>query len=138
MSDAYRADTPDISQLTPATGRVGAPASGTYGEQQALRDIESALPAPTPGPAGAQPAPSPGGGGGLPLAPPSGALPRSIMAPTTRPSEPISTPLAQPIPIGETPNAVLRQRVRAWATDPTVSDSQRSWAQHILYMLGEA
>ena len=132
MSDAYRADTPDISQLTPATGRVGAPASGTYGEQQALRDIESALPAPTPGPAGAQPAPSPGGGGGLPLAPPSGALPRSIMAPTTRPSEPISTPLAQPIPVGETPSQQKRQLLEAWSRDPSLSETTRLWAQSIL------
>lgn len=138
MSDAYRADTPDISQLTPATGRVGQPATGTYGEKAALADLQRALPAPTPGltPPGAEP--PVGTGGPLPLAAPSGALPRSIAAPSSRVAEPLSTPLTQPIPIGETPSEQLRQQVSAWANDPTRADTFRAWAQSILDRLGQA
>jgi hypothetical protein len=124
---------PDVSQMTPATGRVGAPASGTYGEKAALADTMAALPAPTPGltPPGADRAPS-GAGGPLPLSPPSGALPRSIGAPSTRPHEPMATPLTQPMPIAEEPSMQLRQQVEAWAHDPQRSDTFRAWAQSIL------
>ncbi len=140
MSDAY-GDMPDISQLTPATGRVGQPQSGTYGEAAALNEVEAALPAPTGAPAGpGMGAPSPSSGP-LPLAPPSGALPRSLMPgkimPSTRPQEPLSTPLTQPIPVGETPSAQKVQLLQAWARDATLSETTRVWAQSILASLGQ-
>jgi hypothetical protein len=123
---------PDISQMAPATGAVGAPPSGTYGEKAALAELEAALPAPTT-PDGAAAGPGGGGGGGmLPVAGPSGALPRSIGAPTACPYEPMSTPLSQPIPVGETPSAQTRQQVEAWARDPQRSETFRAWAQSIL------
>lgn len=138
MSDAY-GDMPDISQLTPATGRVGAPPSGTYGETAALHDLQRQLPAPTAPPQGqGMPAASPGM---MPLPEPSGALPRSLtpgsIAPSTRPSEPLSTPLTQQTPIAETPSAQKRQMLEAWARDPTLSETMRTWAQMILDQLGQ-
>jgi hypothetical protein len=134
MSDAY-GGMPDISQLTPATGRVGQPASGTYGEGAPLADLQRQLPAPTAPPQGMDAAPSPAGGL-MPEPPPGGALPRSLMpgsvAPTTRPSEAPSTPLTMPTPIAETPSEQQIQRLEAWARDPNVSETTRAWAQSIL------
>lgn len=134
MSDAFntvRGDTPDISQLTPATGRVGQPATGTYGEQQALADLERALPAPTATPE--QEGPSfEATGGEMPLPPPSGDLPRSILAPSTRPDEPLATPPAQPVPIGETPSEQQIQWLQALVRDPNLRETTRMWAQSIL------
>lgn len=138
MSDAYggRPAVPDISQLAPANGRVGVPASGTYGEKAALAELEGSLPPPTVAQEQGG-APLPGGGGPLPLPGPSGALPRSIAAPSTRPMEPMSTPLAQPMPIGETPSAQLRQQIEAWARDSSKSETFRAWAQSMLDRLAQ-
>jgi hypothetical protein len=130
MSDPY--GMPDISQMAPATGPVGAPPSGTYGEGGPLQQLRDSLPAPAAPAAGPAAGPSGGGGGAMPMPPPSGALPKGISAPTTRPYEPMSTPLSQPIPVGETPSAQQRQQVEAWARDPSKSETFRMWAQSIL------
>lgn len=136
MSDAY-GDLPDISQLTPATGKVGAPASGTYGEGAALADLQRQLPPPT-APQGQA---APGSPGMMPMPEAGGALPRSLtpgsIAPTTRPAEPLSTPLTQQMPIGETPSAQQRQLLEAWASDPNLRETTRVWAQSVLAALGE-
>lgn len=136
MSDAY-GEMPDISQLAPATGRVGAPASGTYGEKAALVDLQRQLPAPTVPQGQPQAGPTPSSGP-LPLPGPSGALPKSISAPSTRPAEPLSTPLTQPMPIAETPSGQQRQILQAWARDPNLRETTRIWAQGILDALGSA
>jgi hypothetical protein len=129
MSDPY--GMPDISQMAPAGGPVGAPPSGTYGEGGPLQQLRDSLPAPT-GPQSSPPGATGGGGGPLPLPPPSGALPANIAAPSNRPYEPMSAPLPQPIPVGETPSAQTRQQVEAWARDPSRSETFRLWAQAIL------
>jgi hypothetical protein len=130
VSDGY--GMPDVSQMAPAGGPVGAPASGTYGEGAPLTALRESLPAPTGAAAEAGPAAGPAPGGPLPLPSPSGALPAGLSAPSTRPYEPLSTPLTQATPVGETPSARNRQQVEAWAKDHTKSETFRAWAQSIL------
>ena len=124
------ADTPSVNQ----------PASGPYGEQTALQNLKKSLPpgamgnpAPLPSPApasGPGPAASPlpmgkpiAGGGG------PGGLPSVLTGPTTRPAEPVTTPM-QPMAPGQgaTPPDMITV-LYALASSPQVSPQTREWAQ---------
>jgi hypothetical protein len=131
-------DVPDIAQMAPASGKVGAPSSGTYGEKAQADQLARDLPSSSgPGGAGPSPQPLPPMGGGMPQpAAPKGGLPAGLMAPTRRPNEPVETPLTAPAPVAASSNEQLVQFAQMVATDPNVSQMFREWAQLQLEKLG--
>lgn len=131
-------DDPDVSQLP--SDAVNAPASGTYGETAALDRLKAQLPgAATPqpgsGPGPTQPMPTPPMSGGM-STPPSGALPASLMAPTTQPGTPLTTPLAMPPQNPMLSAQSQRQRnlakLDALMADPNTSDETKEWARNLV------
>jgi len=125
---------PEIEKMAPATGRQGAPASGTYGEGAQLDDLKAQLPPMEQHPeqSGAATAPLPPMGGPMPQPAPSGGLPAGIMSPSRRPSEPVGTPLSLPPPMGTTGPEQRIQMLQAIVNDPTRDPVFREWAQGLL------
>ena len=120
------------SKLSPASGSQSAPTSGRYGDQIELDRLQSGMRQPRPtAPSPSEPSISPGPAL-MPSPPPSGPLPRSLTAPTTRPNEPISTPLTPDEPIAELPPMQRTQLLEAVARDPTVSETTRRFALTLL------
>lgn len=77
---------------------------------------------------------TPPSGAGL-STPPSGGLPSALLAPTTQPGVPVSTPLAAP-PVNPIASAATdRQRnliyLDALATNPNNSAETRQWATEV-------
>jgi hypothetical protein len=133
-------DVPDIATMAPASGRVGAPDSGTYGEKAQAAQLEADLPSSSPSP-GPSPQALPPMGGGMPTPPPpsgAGGLPAGIIAPTRRPGEAVSTPLSMPAPVAATSSEQQIQTLQMWANDPQRSQIFREWAQIALEKLGAA
>lgn len=88
-------ESPDVLAQVPAGGGMNKPTSGTYGEKTELAALQQELPI---SPATPQPQvmPTPPSAGGPKPTPPAG-LPRGLLAPTSRPDVPVSTPLAGPV-----------------------------------------
>ncbi len=132
------ADMPEVTKL--ASPSVNRPASGTYGEKAAADRLKQQLPAAQPvgdvmGPGpGAAPAPTLPGGGGPPApmgAQPAG-LPRGLLRPSDRPTEPVGAPYGGPAdPYAGAVDA--RQRRLALldmlSTHPEASPEVREWAE---------
>jgi hypothetical protein len=125
------AEMPMIEQMAPASGGVGEPSSGSYGEKQQVADLEAALP-PMEQPTG-QPAPRP-----VPpmapgmLAPQSGGLPKGMMLPSRRPEEAPGAPLSMQAPM---PSTTPEQRIAKWheiASNPNNSEEFRRLARMLL------
>lgn len=127
----------DVTKQPMPGGGVNKPASGSYGDKANLDRLAQSFPkvdAPqSAGPGGMAPMPTPPSGGGV-SSPPAPGLPSGLLAPTTRPDVPVSTPLVS----GPPPNPVLsastsRQRnmaiLDALVADPTVSEATREWAR---------
>ncbi len=126
---------PDVIDQLPAGGSPNAPESGTYGEDAALQRLEQALPGMEPDRSQAmQPAPLQPGG-----PEPAGAvpgLPAGLLAPTTQPDVPVSTPLTQAQPIVVGPSQQRRQLLEVLSRSPEVSEETREWASLVLGLLG--
>lgn len=127
------ADTFDVTQQTNPGGNVNKPASGSYGDVANLDELKKALPqAPTTpsGPLSTQPMPTPQTGS---IGTPPQGLPPGILAPTSRPDIPASTPMAAP-PSAATPQSDRQRRlaiVDALLQAPNTSEVTREWAQHV-------
>lgn len=129
---------------------MNAPTSGTYGEGADLERLKASLPA---GAVGGKPAPAPTGPpmsaeppmpmspnpvGRPPGAAPPPGVPAGLVMPTSRPDQPVSTPLSAAPAIG--PGAADPRQARvaildALANDPAVSDETREWAGEVLRLL---
>jgi hypothetical protein len=135
-------DVPDIATMAPASGAVGKPESGTYGEKAQAAQLAADLPSTDAGAApGGPPQALPPMGGGMPTPPPpsgAGGLPAGITAPTRRPGEAVSTPLSMPAPVAATSSEQQIQTLQMWANDPQRSQMFREWAQIALEKLGAA
>lgn len=115
-------------------GNTNTPASGVYGEKAALSRLEASLPSPAPV--------GPGGQSGAPIAPlpntspartgGTGEVPGALLAPTTQPDVPQSSPLAMAAPSPLAAAQTWRQRnlvaLDALSQSPTVSPETREWA----------
>lgn len=89
-------DTPDVLEQVPAGGGMNKPASGTYGEKTELAALQQELPVdPAASQPNVRPTPAPPAGPARPA--PAGGLPKGLLAPTTQPDVPASTPLAGPV-----------------------------------------
>lgn len=124
-------------------GNVNSPASGAYGEKQALTNLKKDLPQSQPTAPGAAPtappmvnqepiSPTPARGG----RPSAGApgLPPALVAPTAMPDVPVGTPLQAPAlgPQIAPVNNHFEDRLRlldVLAQSNTVSPETRAWAQ---------
>lgn len=127
-------DSTDITQMPTAGGNVNSPASGTYGEGAALERLKQQLPATTGSGPTAQPgdtaAPMPTPPAGGMSTPPAGGLPSLLLAPTSRPDVPVSTPLDLGAPAPEALNGRQRrmQVLDTLANSPDMTDETREWA----------
>lgn len=143
-------DVPDIGKVPTGPGNVNKPASGTYGEKTELANLKASLPPmdPNAGPGGQKAqlppikpmvTPTPGNLGGRPAgasAPPG--VPAPIVAPTTRPEVPVTTPLSDSVaaPVPDLDAAGRRlQILDLLANSPDVSESTREWASRVLKAL---
>lgn len=122
--------TPSIIEQMPAGGNVSRPQSGSYGEKAEAERLKQALPqsdAAPPQQAGTPPS----GFGTAPSPTRAPALPPGLLAPTTRPDVPVSTPLA--VPTDPFAGAVdARQRrlrmIDIISTHPDASPELKEWA----------
>lgn len=139
-------DTTDVTKMPTAGGGMNKPASGTYGEGAALERLRAAFPlgggtgAPGAAPPQAPPMPVPAAGGGV-STPPTG-LPAGLLAPTSQPDVPASTPLAAgppPNPVAQAQTSAQRNLAIATALldDPRTSEATKEWAQSIINALVE-
>jgi hypothetical protein len=135
-------DAPDVNQLTPASGKQGAPSSGTYGEGADLARLQQELPT---APAGAPPMEQPGGGVMPTVAPPQmgsapqapGTLPAGLTAPSRHPDMPVSqalTPNMGPQFVG-TPREQRIQILHALTMSNDVSAETKEVASTMLKWL---
>lgn len=136
----------DLDKRPLPDGPVNRPASGTYGERAELDRLQKSLPTMEPGtgpaPGGqstsAQPVrPAPPRPEGRPqtgaAAPPG--VPSVLLAPSTRPDEPVGTPLSPPpMAMGGAVTSAQRrlQILQMLAESDEVSDDTREWAQIVL------
>jgi hypothetical protein len=133
-------DSPNINQITPATGKQSMPSSGAYGEGADLANLEASLPSLPPGgqppasqPQAIMPTVEPPQVG----SPPPGAqLPPGLTAPTRHPDMPVSqplTPTAAPF-LGD-PREQRIQLLHVLTTSPGVSADTKEWATTVLKWL---
>lgn len=138
-------DLTDIAQQPQNPGgNVNQPASGTYGEQQSLLNLQQSLPAMAPQQQGApnlpaiNPTPmrSTREGAAAPSTVPG--IPDVLNHPTQQPNVPASTPLAPTPQLPVTPMQSRMAIVDALAQSPNVSPETREWAQMIRRRLVQA
>jgi hypothetical protein len=134
-------DTTTVAEQTlPGGGGVNQPSSGSYGEAASLDRLQKSLPK-------AQPV-GPGAEAGAPVAPlprtspasaQSGSLPPALLAPTSMPDTPQTTPLAVPAPNPMQEAQSWRQRNMALldslSQSPQTSPATREWAATLKDML---
>lgn len=129
---------PDVMEQLPAGGNPMKPTSGTYGDVANLERLKGDLELPgTDGPSPSQrPAPpAPGAPGGAPVPPATpGTVPSVLMAPTTQPDVPASTPLGgvAPTPVSMTGAQARLARLDMLSRDPSVSEETQQWAKDVL------
>ena len=128
------ADTTTVDKLPTAGPGLNKPASGTYGEGAALDRLKSQLPLSGPsgptGPEAPPPMPLPPSGAGMSTAPAAG-VPSVLLSPTTRPGDPVGSPLAA-APVSPLQGAQTGRQQRlaildAVSQDPNVSDETREF-----------
>lgn len=128
-------DSTDVSKMPmPAGGNVNSPASGSYGEGAALERLKRDLPSTaSPAPSAQNPTspmPTPPVGAGVSNAPSPG-VPAAILAPTSRPDVPVSTPL-NPGALTPVQMSGAQRRIAildTLANSPNVAESTREWAK---------
>lgn len=137
------------AELEKQPNPVNTPTSGTYGEKAALDSLKQALPpmqekAPATPPAGGAPSgppitPTPAPGQQAPQAPTG--VPDVLLAPTGRPMEPVSGPIAEPQQFPGSQQTAAQERLEMLinlANSPRVSDETREWAQLYVESLASA
>jgi hypothetical protein len=131
---------PDVVNQIPATGNPMEPQSGSYGQVADLDRLKQQLSVPGGPGAGASPTPPPPPGApqGQGLTPPPGGVPEVLMAPTTQPGVPPSTPLggAPPAVSAESGEQRRMEALVQLATSPGVSVATREMAKAVLNRMG--
>lgn len=132
---------PDTVNQLPATGNPMEPQSGTYGTVADTERLKQQLSLPGGGPTGPggaamkPTAPPPGIPQGTQITPPPGGVPDVLMAPTTRPDVPASTPLQNAFAGAPAVVTGAQRRLsilHALSTSEEVSEETREWAQLVL------
>lgn len=130
--------TPDVLEQVPAGGGVNKPASGTYGEKADLARLQQELPSSETAAPQRQVSPvPPATSRGVASAQPPG-FPRGLTLPTSRPDEPIATPLEQPTDpfAGTTDDRQRRIRYLTLLEQQATSPEVREWARIVRERLG--